>query len=46
MPHKVRNCASTLISKAGDLNKALDYWDLILSWCLVAAQHVTEGDSL
>ncbi len=41
MPHKVRNCANTIISKAGDLNELLDDWDLILSWCLMASHQDT-----
>ncbi len=46
MPHKIRNCTDTVISKASDVNKALDVWDLILSWCLMADQQDTKGTSL
>ncbi len=28
------------------MNKALDNWDLILLWCLMAAQKDTEGNNL
>ena len=38
MPHKVRGLVLTIINNAEDFDKASNDWQLVLSWCLLAAQ--------
>ena len=45
MPHEVRGLVLTIINDADDLNKACDDWQLVLSWCLLAAQQNANGNS-
>ena len=45
MPHEVRGLVLTIINDADDLNKACDDWQLVLSWCLLAAQQDANGNS-
>jgi hypothetical protein len=45
MPHEVRGLVLTIIKDADDLNKACDDWQLVLSWCLLAAQQDANGNS-
>ncbi len=46
MPHEVRELAMMIINKAADVDKARGDWELILSWCILAAQQETNGNSL
>jgi hypothetical protein len=46
MPHKIRELAIRIINKAANVAKATKDWNLILSWCILAAQQDTNGDSL
>ncbi len=45
MPHEVRGLVLTIIKDADDSNKACDDWQLVLSWCLLAAQQDANGNS-
>ena len=45
MPHEVRGLVQTIIADADDSNKASDDWQLVLSWCLLAAQQDANGNS-
>jgi hypothetical protein len=45
MPHEVRGLVLTIINDADDSNKASDDWQLVLSWCLLAAQQDANGNS-
>jgi len=45
MPHEVRGLVLTIIADADVSNKARDDWQLVLSWCLLAAQQDANGNS-
>jgi hypothetical protein len=45
MPHEIRGLVLTIIKDADDSNKACDDWQLVLSWCLLAAQQDANGNS-
>ena len=45
MPHEVRGLVLTIIKDADDSNKACDDWQLVLSWCLLAAQQDANRNS-
>ena len=45
MPHKIRGLVLTIISDTDDFDKASDNWQLVLSWCLLAAQQDANGNS-
>jgi hypothetical protein len=46
MPHEIRGLVMGLIGEATDVAQASATWDLILSWCILAAQQDTNGNSL
>jgi hypothetical protein len=46
MPHEIRGLVIALIGEAADVAQASVAWDLILSWCILAAQQDTNGNSL
>ncbi len=46
MPRKIRGLVIASIGKAADVAQASTAWDLILSWCILAAQQDTNGNSL
>ena len=46
MPHKIRGLVMGLIREATNIAQASATWDLILSWCILAAQQDTNGNSL
>jgi hypothetical protein len=46
MPHKIRGLVIALIGEAADVLQASTAWDLILSWCILAAQQDMNGNSL
>ena len=45
MPHEIRGLTLTIISDADDSTKACDDWQLVLTWCLLAAQQDSNGNS-
>jgi hypothetical protein len=45
MPHEVPGLVLTIINNADDFNKTSDDWQLVLSWCLLAAQQDANGNS-
>ena len=45
IPPKIRGLAMATIIEAVDMAKATVDWDLILSWCILAAQQDTNGNS-
>jgi hypothetical protein len=45
MPHKIRGLVMAFIHEAVDMAKASMDWDLILSWCILATQQDTNGNS-
>ena len=45
IPHEVRGLVLTIINDADNLNKASNDWQLVLSWCLLAAQQNANGNS-
>jgi hypothetical protein len=45
MPHEIRGLVLTIIKDADDSNKACDDWQLVLSWCLLAAQQDANRNS-
>jgi len=45
MPHEVRGLVLTIIEDVDDPNKASDDWQLVLAWCLLAAQQDANGNS-
>jgi hypothetical protein len=45
MPHKIRGLVMAFIHEAVDVAKASADWDLILSWCILAAQQDTNENS-
>ncbi len=46
MPHEIRELAMRIINEAANVAKATEDWNLILSWCILAAQQDTNGNSL
>jgi hypothetical protein len=46
MPHEIRGLVMGLIGEMTDVAQASATWDLILSWCILAAQQDTNGNSL
>jgi hypothetical protein len=46
MPHKIRGLVMALICEAANVAQASAAWDLILSWCILAAQQDMNGNSL
>ncbi len=46
MPHEIRGLVIVLIGEVADVAEAIAAWDLILSWCILAAQQDTNGNSL
>ncbi len=46
MPHKIRGLTIKIINKAADRALATTNWALILTWCVLAAQQDTNGNSL
>jgi hypothetical protein len=46
MPHKFWELAIKIINKAADRALATTNWALILTWCVLAAQQDTNGNSL
>ncbi len=46
MPHKIWGLAIKIINKAADRALATTNWALILTWCILAAQQDTNGNSL
>jgi hypothetical protein len=45
MPHAIRGLVVAFIYEVVDVAKASVDWDLILSWCILAAQQDTNGNS-
>ncbi len=45
MPHEIHGLAMTIINSSADIAKARTDWDLILTWCILAAQQNTYGNS-
>ena len=45
MPHEIRGLVMAFIHEAVNVAKASTDWDLILSWCILAAQQDTNGNS-
>jgi hypothetical protein len=46
MPHEIRELAMTIVVKSADVVATTGEWDLILSWCVLAAQQEESGSSL
>ncbi len=46
MPHKIWGLAIKIINKAADRALVTTNWALILTWCILAAQQDTNGNSL
>jgi hypothetical protein len=46
MPHKIRDLIMALICEAANVAQAIAAWDLIVSWCILAAQQDMNGNSL
>jgi hypothetical protein len=46
MSHKIRGLVMALMCEAADMAQASAAWDLILSWCILAAQQDMNGNSL
>jgi hypothetical protein len=45
MPHKIHGLTTTIINSSADVAKAHRDWDLVLAWCILAAQQNTYGNS-
>ena len=45
MPHKIQGLVLTIINDADDFDKASNEWQLVLSWCLLAAQQDVNENS-
>jgi hypothetical protein len=45
MPHEIRGLVLTIINKADEFDKASNDWQLVLSWCLLAAQQDVNRNS-
>ncbi len=46
MPHEIRGLVMELIGEVANVAQASAIWDLILSWCILAAKPDTNGNSL
>ncbi len=46
MPHEVRKLVMTIVNKSANVVIATGDWELILSWCVLAAQQDENGNSL
>jgi len=46
MTHEIHYMVTTIVFGTVDANMASVEWDLVLNWCLAAAQHDTKGGSL
>ena len=45
MPHEVRGLVLNIINNADEFDKASNNWQLVPSWCLLAAQQDANGNS-
>jgi hypothetical protein len=45
MPHETYEITLGIANAAPDVEKAQAHWDLVLSWCLLAAQRNSAGNS-
>ncbi len=45
MPHEIHGLTNAIINASADPEKARTDWDLILAWCILAAQQNTYGNS-
>jgi hypothetical protein len=45
MPHETYEITLGIVNAAPDVEKARAHWDLVLSWCLLAAQRNSAGNS-
>jgi hypothetical protein len=45
MPHEIHGLATTIINSSANVAKARTDWDLILAFCILAAQQNTYGNS-
>jgi hypothetical protein len=45
MPHKIHGLTTTIINSSANVAKARTDWDLILAWCILAAQQKAYGNS-
>ncbi len=46
MPHEIRELAMMIVVKSADVLATTGEWELILSWCVLAAQQKESGSSL
>ncbi len=45
MPHDIHALMMRIVITASEIDRARDNWQLVLSWCLMAAQRSTGGNS-
>jgi hypothetical protein len=45
MPHKIHGLTTAIINSSANVAKACTDWELILAWCILAAQQNTFGNS-
>jgi hypothetical protein len=45
MPHDIHSLTMGIVTTASEIERARNNWELVLSWCLMAAQRRTGGNS-